>query len=147
MIRKAEGTDSEDFCRIVRTSIIELCGLDHQGDSARLEEWLENKTVENCERWIIDKDSNSFVAENDGEIVGVSHIGHNGHLYLCYVLPDVKGLGFGGQLLVAAEKSVSMLGLNKLTLESTITAQLFYEHYGYKHVGKTDNCLMYAKSI
>jgi len=147
VIRKAESSDAKEFCDVVRTSITKLCELDHQGNEFRLAEWLGNKTVENCEAWIIDDESNSFVALNNGKVVGVSHISHNGHLYLCYILPCVKGTGLGLQLLMAAEHSVQTFGLSQLTLESTVTAKGFYEHYGYQCDGTTKNCLKYAKSI
>lgn len=147
MIRNAEVRDAEGFCHVIRTSIIELCELDHHGNNVELEEWLDNKTVRNCRNWILNKDSNTFVAERNGRIVGVSHIGHCGHLFLCYVLPSVKGLGIGGQLLSAAEGSVIHMGIKSLSLESTVTAKRFYEHRGYVANGKTKNCLAYVKLI
>ena len=147
MIRKAEPKDAEGFCEVVRTSIIELCELDHLNDELHLADWLENKTVSNCSAWIRDSNSNSFVAEENGKIVGVSHIGNDGHLYLCYLLPSVKGKGIGAKLLIAAENSVNNLGLTQLTLESTLTAKGFYEHFGYKGYGVSGNCLKYIKSI
>jgi GNAT superfamily N-acetyltransferase len=137
VVRNAEARDAEEFCNVIRTSIIELCDLDHHGKKEQLEEWLDNKTVENCKKWILSEDSNTFVAEKNGKIVGACHIGHSGHLFLCYVLPEVKGLGVGGQLLLAAEKSVIVLGLKSLSLESTVTAKGFYEHRGYVPNGKT----------
>ena len=147
MIRQAEVSDAREFCNVVRTSIIELCELDHRGVESCLAEWLENKTVEYCEVWINDENSNSFVSLVNGKVVGVSHIGHNGHLFLCYILPSVKGSGLGGQLLLVAEDSVKNIGLSELTLESTVTAKGFYEHHGYQCCGATANCLKYAKSI
>lgn len=147
MIRKAEARDAEGFCNVIRTSIIELCALDHHGRKRELEEWLYNKTTENCNKWILNEGSNTFVAEKNGKIVGVSHIGHNGHLFLCYVIPEVKGLGIGGQLLSESENSVTCLGIQSFSLESTITAKGFYEHYGYIPNSKTKNCLEYTKSI
>lgn len=131
MIRKAESKDAESFCHVIRTSIIELCHQDHQEDDHRLSQWLESKTVDNCKAWIEDTNSHSFVAVQENCIVGVSHIGHNGHLFLLYVLPYVKGKGIGSKLLKAAEQSVKDLSLNQLTLESTITSQKFYEYHGY----------------
>ncbi len=147
MIRRAEARDAEGFCNVIRTSIIKLCKLDHHGNKEELEEWLENKTVENCKKWILNEDSNTFVAEKNGKIVGVCHIGHSGHLFLCYVLPDVKGLGIGGELLSAAESSVTHLGIKSLSLESTVTAKGFYEHRDYVANGKTKDCLKYVKTI
>jgi N-acetylglutamate synthase-like GNAT family acetyltransferase len=147
VVRIAVARYAEEFCNVIRTSFIELCDLDHHGKKEQLEVCLDNKTVENCKKWILSEDSNTFVAEKNGKIVGACHIGHSGHLFLCYVLPEVKGLGVGSQLLSAAENSVIDLGLKLLSLESTVTAKGFYEHHGYVPNGKTKNCLKYAKSI
>lgn len=147
MIRKATESDAEAFCNIIRTSIIELCGPDHQGNKETLEDWLENKTVENCKAWIINENSNSFIAEKNGNIVGVCHIGHNGHLFLCYVLPSVKGLGIGGALLSVAERSVVNLDSKLIFLESTVTARGFYKHHGYIEKDKDNNDLNFSKLI
>ena len=147
MIRKAETKDTTEFCHVVRTSIVELCQLDYKGNKSRLSEWLENKTEENCNTWITDTNSNSFVAVQEGNIVGVSHIGHNGYLYLCYLLPSVKGIGLGSKLIIVAEQSIRNLGQSQVTLESTITAKGFYEHHGYQSIEATKNCLKYTKRV
>ena len=145
MIREARVTDAQQVCSVLRASITELCELDHRGDQKELDEWLANKTVQNCEVWINNKGTNFFVAETNGKIVGLSSISHDGHVGLCYVLPEVKGVGFGGQLLKAAEASVLKPGVQSYTLKSTITAKGFYEHFGYRQTGTKDNSLEYAK--
>ena len=147
VIRKAELKDAEQFCKVIHTSIIELCELDHKNDKIMLNRWLENKTLENCQKWIQDKTSTSLVFEKNNKVMGVAHIGHNGHLFLCYVLPEAKGQKMGHKLLIAAEKSITSLGVRLLTLESTLTAKFFYEDHGYKFVGKDSACLKYIKSV
>ena len=147
LIRKAQSLDAEDFCNVLRASITHLCKLDHRDDPKELDSWLENKTVENCAQWIASATSNTFVAEQDGKVVGVAGIGHNGYLYLLYVLPEIKGKGVGQQLLLAAEESVSDIGLDVLRLESTLTARSFYEHCGYHPVSSETDGLMYQKQL
>jgi N-acetylglutamate synthase-like GNAT family acetyltransferase len=147
LIRKAETKDSDEFCSVIRTSITELCRHDYMGDVKLLGEWLENKTVENCKKWIRSKSSTSLVAEKNNKVVGVADISHEGHLLLCYLIPEVKGQGIGHRLLMAAEESVIKKGVKTLTLESTLTARKFYESHGYKHVGHTSKCLKYVKII
>jgi N-acetylglutamate synthase-like GNAT family acetyltransferase len=145
LIRKARVSDAQQICNVLRRSIIELCELDHQKNQKELDEWLANKTIQNCEAWINNKKINFFVAENDGKIVGVSSINHNGFLELCYILPEAKGLGFGGELLKVAEDSVLALGIQVFTLESTITAKEFYEYFGYIQTTIKENALTYMK--
>jgi len=72
LIREAIVTDAQQVCSILRTSITELCELDHRRDQKELDEWLSNKTVQNCESWINNERINFFVAESNGKIVGVS---------------------------------------------------------------------------
>ena len=145
MIRKAQIKDAQEFCNVLRTSIIELCKIDHKDNKNELDEWLSNKTVENCKKMILNKSTNTFVAEKNGKVVGVSHMGHNGYLYLCYLIPEVKGQGIGGKLLSVSEESVMHFDFKVFTLESTITSKDFYEHYGYISNDKTENCLLYSK--
>lgn len=147
MIRKAKVSDAQQVCNVLRRSIIELCELDHQKNQIELDKWLANKTIQNCEAWINNKKINFFVAENDGKIVGVSSINHNGFLELCYILPEAKGLGFGGELLKVAEDSVLDLGIQVFTLESTLTAKGFYEYFGYIQSHSEENYLSYTKPI
>ena len=146
MIREATITDVEQICDVLRRSIIELCELDHQGDEEKLNEWLENKTVQNCQNWVKHERTNFFVAERNGKIVGVCSISHDGYISLCYVLPEIKGHGIGTQLLKAAEASVLSLGVQSFSLESTITAKGFYERLGYIHTGGSQNRPKYEKS-
>lgn len=147
MIRKATADDAEAFCHVITQSIITLCTLDHKNDRQMLNDWLANKTPENCKKWIEDTNLNSFVAEENQQILGISQIGHNGHLYLCYVLPGAEGKGIGKQLLQTAEQSVITKALTNFTLESTQTARGFYEQHGYQYDGKSKSCLKLFKPI
>ena len=131
MIRVARDEDAEDFCSIIRRSIIELCFLDHAGDNVKLEHWLSNKNVENCRQWIQNENTCSLVAELEGQLCGIAQMGADGHLYLLYLLPEVKGKGVGKALLQAAEQFALERGHTRLTLESTLTARDFYTHSGY----------------
>ena len=145
MIREARVSDAKQVCSVLRASITELCELDHRKNQNELDAWLANKTVQNCEAWINNQRINFFVAENNGKIVGVSSITHEGFIELCYILPEVKGLGFGKQLLKIAEDSVLDLGVKSITLESTITAKGFYEYFAYIQTSIKENCLSYTK--
>ena len=146
MIREAKITDAQQICDVLRRSITELCELDHRGDQKELDEWLENKTVQNCETWLKNEKTNFFIAESNGRIVGVSSISHDGYIGLCYVLPEVKGHGLGAKLLKAAEASVLNLDVQSFKLESTITAKGFYEHLGYIQTGGSQGRPEYEKA-
>jgi hypothetical protein len=64
--------DAEEACQVLRRSIVELCDLDHKGDTNALDLWLSNKTPRNLRRWITE--NHVFVAAEDGVILGVSAV-------------------------------------------------------------------------
>ncbi len=132
MIQPAQPEQAAEICAVIRRSIAELCVEDHGNDPDKLASWLENKTVENCQRWLFNSRSRAFVAIRNGQLVGVIHLDKNGYLYLCYVLASVIGLGVGRQLLQAAEAQARQWGLTEITLESTATAWTFYKSQGYQ---------------
>jgi len=140
MIQEAVVAQAADICSVMHASIIQLCAQDHDNDQSKIDAWLESKTEDNCLEWITDSNSTVLVALDVDAVVGVAHIGNNGHLILCYLLPRVKGAGVGKMLLAAVEIQASDLGLNAVTLESTLTARGFYEHHGYTYNALATSC-------
>ena len=51
------------------------------------------------------------------------------------VSPEHQGLGLGARLLVAAENHVRGVGAGRIVLAARVTAQPFYEKYGYARDG------------
>ena len=80
IIRRATIEDAEAICTVLRRSITELCGADHEGNAAYLERWLSNKTTANVRRWT--RQSRLIVAEADGMILGVAAITDAGKVTL-----------------------------------------------------------------
>ncbi len=131
VVRPATIADAERAVETVRSSITALCVEDHQNDAAMLEHWLSNKTVEHFERWVRDA-GNLVVVSHDGAVIcGVGLIRQNGHVHLCYVLPDRQRTGVGRAVLGALEAQASSWGLEEIRLTSTTTARAFYERQGY----------------
>ncbi len=50
--RPAVISEAEEACAVIRRSIIELCGADHDGNPATLDRWLANKTPDQVRQWI-----------------------------------------------------------------------------------------------
>lgn len=132
MIQPAQPDQAADICAVIRRSITELCVEDHDNNPDKLACWLENKTVKNCQQWLSNDHSQSFVALEGGQVVGVALLDKEGFLHLCYVLASVMGLGVGKQLLQAVEAQARLWGLEEVTLESTATAWAFYKSQGYQ---------------
>ena len=131
LVRAAQHADAAAACQVLRRSITELCHADHGGDSAILEKWLANKTPESVAGWIADADNRVFVAERQGEILGVAAINVRGEILLNYVSPDARLRGVSKVLLQQMEATARELGNATCTLTSTATARRFYLSAGY----------------
>jgi GNAT superfamily N-acetyltransferase len=87
-----------------------------------------------------------FVAEEDGEVVGFSHVGLHagddlGELYAVYLLEPVTGRGFGAELMAASERALADLGCEEAVLwvaAANHTTRRFYEAGGWIHDGAED---------
>ena len=73
----------------------------------------------------------SFVAEQDGFILGFADMDDTGYLGRLYVHHDHQGKGIGKALCYAVEGAVQV---PRYTLHSSITAKPFYEKLGYRTV-------------
>jgi hypothetical protein len=89
-IRGARTEDAEPACTVLRRSIQELCHADHNGDAARLADWLFNKTPENVAAWIRNPQSLVFVATEGATILGVAAMTKAGKITLNYVSPELR---------------------------------------------------------
>jgi GNAT superfamily N-acetyltransferase len=132
-IRKASADDAEEACTVVRRSIVELCGADHQDDAATIAAWLANKTADNMRRWIAQV--HVFVATDQGRILGVGAMKASGEIALNYVSPDARLRGVSKAMVRRLERKAAELGLAALTLQSTATALRFYESAGFRGSG------------
>ena len=135
MIIEARLEHTQSICDVIRQSITQLCFEDHHNKLSVLGPWLSNKTVDNCELWIENKESKSFVALEDQRPVGISMMGNNGYIFLCYVHPENVGFGIGKQLILSCEKQAMSLGLEEMNVDSSLTAKGFYQAQGFKSNG------------
>ena len=117
---------------VLRRSIQELCHADHNGDAARLADWLSNNTQENMAAWIRNPQSLVFVATEGGRILGVAAMIRTGKITLNYVSPDARFRGISKALINRLEAQARELGLDYCMLNSTETARRFYLSLGYQ---------------
>lgn len=136
-IRYAEPDDALAVAALLVRSIREICGPDYGNDEEILSRWCANKTPENMRRGIENADSYWIVAEEEDQIVGTALMTTNGEINLCYLLPEFLGRGIGKQMLNDLLKQARILGLKKITLESTRTAREFYKRNGFIETGET----------
>jgi len=71
------------------------------------------------------------VLKYQDQIVGTVSL-EKDKLHSLFVSPDCQGLGYGTALVVYIEEYAAKLGLDRICLSSSITAQRFYAGLGYK---------------
>ena len=136
-IEIAKKEQLNDIYSVIKGSIQSLCIRDHCNNSEQLKAWLKNKSIEISQQWFFNHASRAFVAIENKQIVGVSHIDKEGFLYQCCVSPGSIGRGFGRSLLQSAEMQAARWGVRTVILESCLSSQRFYEHHGYVINGKS----------
>ena len=139
-IRKAVKEDAEAVCEVMHQSITELCLADHKGDQQLIDYWLQNKTVNEVQKWLLAPHAEAFVAVDKEEVVGVGMVTPTGHILLCYVAPRVLHQGVGKKLLKTMTYYVISQGTDKIYLESTETAKSFYRRNGFEVSGDPILC-------
>jgi N-acetylglutamate synthase-like GNAT family acetyltransferase len=132
-VRDAREQDADTCCSVVRRSISELCTLDHHDDPVTLELWLANKTTANMQRWI--RDHHVLVAGDGSAILGVAAMTSLGEIILNYVSPAARFRGVSKALVRGLEARAAKLGILRLKLQSTATAQRFYHAMGFTACG------------
>lgn len=135
-IRAATADDAEPAALVLRRSITELCGRDHENDPALLASWLANKTAEKFRSWVEAEDALCLMAEGDeGTVLGVGLMSRSGEIRLNYVSPDARFRKVSGALISALEAEAARLGVERPTLNSTATAHRFYLARGFEDAG------------
>ena len=128
-IRPARTEDAEIAIPVIRRSIVELCHAHHAGDAERIARWLANKTPEHFRNWL--GSSHILLASECTAVLGVAAMTDTGTVTLNYVSPDARFRGVSKALLAALEDRARQLGLDRVTLESTLTAHRFYRTAGF----------------
>jgi len=138
-IRPAKASEAVRVSRVLRRSIVELCGPDHGGDIHRVAEWLANKSPRQVRDWIEDPDQIWCVAGRSettaGRIEAAGAVSREGRLLMLYVDPAARFAGLSKALLDQLELDAFQAGANRITLRSTRTARRFYLEAGYVPTG------------
>ena len=135
LIRTAIASDADAISAALIASITQLCHADHQNDPEKIAAWTLNKTPENIRRWITDGQSKICVAELNHTIAGVAGYLQTGQILLNYVTPFHRFQGVSDQLLNWIERELTALGVSQGRLESTLTAERFYQSRGWRPSG------------
>lgn len=92
---------------------------------------------EGIEKYLLRNPNTCFVAEEDGEIIGVimsGHDGRRGFIHHTTVKAQYRGQGIGKKLVDSALKALEREGIHKVALvafETNISGNAFWEHVGF----------------
>jgi putative acetyltransferase len=78
----------------------------------------------------------TYVADDQGVIAGFGELESNGHIDCFYCHKNYLRMGVGSQLYSAIEAKAKELGLNRLYVEASITAQSFFLKMGFSTICK-----------
>ena len=133
-IRKATLKDAEEMCKVVRAAIKEVNSTDYT--PRQVKAWLSHNSAKSYKE-SMKKGRKWFVATERGKIIGVTRADSEKEtIKALYVNPSMHGKGIGKKLYLKMEKFLRAQGVKKLVVESTITAQNFYEKMGMRKTGK-----------
>jgi N-acetylglutamate synthase-like GNAT family acetyltransferase len=135
VVRKATLDDVEAMSRVLIASISQLCERDHGGDPQHIARWVANKSPESVRSWLANPQSRLFVAERNGNVVGVGSFNDGGEIQLNYVAPEARFSGVSKAMLSCLEREMSSQGIRRGTLTSTRTAHDLYLSAGWADIG------------
>jgi GNAT superfamily N-acetyltransferase len=75
-----------------------------------------------------------YILEEDGVLLGTIGL-EDDKIVNFFVSPDRQGSGIGGRLLCFVENQARAEGLQRLTVNSSLTAVSFYKAKGYRRTG------------
>ncbi|MEH2265043.1 GNAT family N-acetyltransferase [Nostoc sp.] len=86
----------------------------------------------NIDVWIKGLESKfTYVAEENGKIIGFGELEANGHIDRFYCHKDFQRKGVGKKILEQLESKAKYLGVEKLFTEASITAKPFFERHNF----------------
>ena len=129
LIRYYYPADVKQIVRLFYTTVhtVNLCDYTLEQVNA----WAS--TVPNEAAWLARySDRIVFVADDNGVVAGFAELEPNGHLDCFYCHHSYQHRGVGRQLYQHLEQEANSLGLTRLFVESSITAQPFFGRMGFQ---------------
>lgn len=148
-IRQANESDVEAIRAAHRRSILDLAAKDYPPEV--ITEWGSDQSpraIEKHKDSIRTKNELVWVAEISGKIEGFSALVPSiNELRAVYVTGSAARRGVGTALLKALESKARKLGLRKLRMHSSVTAQKFYEKNGYQNLGSGSHTMRSGREM
>lgn len=139
-IRLARPDEAAAIATLVRGSISELCLDDHDGDNAKIDQWLANKTEDDITAWIADDRLSIYVIGCSTGLAAAGCHRDDGVILMNYVSPFYRFQGLSAHMIGFLEDSIAARGLATARLVSTRTAIPFYQDRGWHAYGDPIPC-------
>jgi N-acetylglutamate synthase-like GNAT family acetyltransferase len=134
-LRRAKLEDARKILNLKKKTFKEINSKDYS--KKVVDEYVEgqklSEIVENITNRII------FILEEKGKLLGVVGLNREGLVGSLYIRSDQVGKGYGKKLMIHVENYAKKLGIKKIVLHPTRTAEALYERLGYKTKNKTQD--------
>jgi putative acetyltransferase len=128
-IRPWREADTEELGEVFRRSVREVASRDYR--PAQIEAWV--KAPGEPAAWPMRmRNRVSFVAEEDGRLIGFIQYDPPDHIDMTYVHPKAQRVGVATALLAALETEAKRRGVRVLNVEASITSRPFFEARGFE---------------
>ncbi len=127
-IRRFQSADAEQIAQLFHDTVREINCRDYSENQVKA--WApDNIHFRNWEK--ICSQRFTYVAEEDGLILGFGELELHGHIGCFYCHKNYQGRGVGSQIYQAIEAKAIAFGLDDLFTEASITARPFFDRIGF----------------
>jgi UPF0176 protein len=128
LIRLFQQQDSDRIAQLFHDTIREVNIRDYS--PTQVQAWAPDDLY--FTNWTEDCTSNfTYVAEEEGEIIGFAQLETNGHIDCFFCHKDYQRCGVGTRLYRAIEARALELKIERLFVEASITARAFFKSRGF----------------
>jgi GNAT superfamily N-acetyltransferase len=142
VIREMRSKDAQAFLEVHHAAVRGIAVKDYP--LAVIEAWAPMPVTEDAIKSVLANSDKEFrlIAEIAGRIVGMgAAVFEKVELRACYVAPDAGRKGVGSALVKEIERAARKRGAPRLELDSSVTAEFFYQTLGYEAVERGERVL------
>ncbi|MFM8581608.1 MAG: GNAT family N-acetyltransferase [Planctomycetaceae bacterium] len=133
-LRPAIPADAEQIAAIYYHTIHTVNAAHYT--APQCEAWAPAATLDPTGWRLKQRDRYTLVAEREGQLLGFGELLPSGHVDCFYVHHAHQRQGVGRAILAGLEAEAARLGLQRLDLEASLTAQPFFEACGWRTLAR-----------
>jgi putative acetyltransferase len=128
LIREFMINDTEEIMQLFYDTVHRINSRDYSQE--QVDAWAPEHM--DAQKWIERmQDRMTYVAEENGKVIGFAELERNGHIGCFYCHADHQNMGVGTALFNKIQLIAENMNLQKLFTEVSITAKPFFEHMGF----------------